>query len=127
MTTHLAINQTSADVSLCEPQRVIMVTMTCSLPPDGVDPPLPDRREKTREGRELRRAARPILSDEMKAAAHARAKGVCECSNQNCWHFHRCKAPGVAYLARRSATGVLSCVLFCRECARTAGGRGERL
>jgi hypothetical protein len=104
-----------------------METMTDSTSPDGVDPPLDGRRAKPREGRERRRTARPALSEEMKAAAHLRARGVCECSNQNCWHFRRCKAPGVAYLAQRSATGVVSCMLFCRECARTAGGRGDRL
>lgn len=93
----------------------------------AVDPPVDDRRAKAREGPERRRKARPVLSDEMKAAARARARGICECSNPNCWHFHRCKAPGVAYLARRSATGAVSCVLFCRECARTSGGREDRL
>jgi hypothetical protein len=104
-----------------------MERMTDAISPDEIDPRTPDRREKSREGRERRRTARPILSEEMKATAHSRSKGICECANQNCWHFHRCKAPGVAYLARRSAAGVLSCMLFCRECARTAGGRGERL
>jgi hypothetical protein len=102
-------------------------SMSNSSPPDDVDPPVEDRRAKARQGRERRRAARVVLSDEMKAAARSRARGTCECSNQNCWHFHQCKAPGVAYLAKRSATGVLSCVLFCRECARTSGGREERL
>jgi hypothetical protein len=105
-----------------------MDTMTRSMSHDGVDPPLDDRRVKNREGRERRRTARPNLSEEMKTAAHARARGVCECSNQNCWHFRRCKAPGVTYLAKRHpATGAVTCMLFCRECARTAGGRGVRL
>jgi hypothetical protein len=104
-----------------------METMTDSMTPDGDDQPLDRRRAQPREGRERRRTARPVLTDEMKALAHSRSKGICECSNPNCWHFHRCKAPGVAYLAKRSGTGVLSCALFCRECARTAGGRGERL
>lgn len=101
--------------------------MSNSSPSDGVDPPVDDLRAKVREDRERRRAARPALRDEMKAAARSRSRGICECSNQNCWHFRQCKAPGVAYLAKRSAAGVVSCVLFCRECARTAGGREERL
>lgn len=101
--------------------------MSNSSLPDGVDHPVEDRQAKAREGRERRRTARPVLSDEMKAAARSRARGTCECANQNCWHFHQCKAPGVTYLAKRSAAGVVSCVLFCRECARTTGGREERL
>src|ERR1039457_3460349 len=101
--------------------------MSNSSLPDGVDPAADDRRAKVREGHERRRKVRPVLSDEMKAAAHSRARGICECANQNCWHFHQCKAPGIAYLAKRSATGVVSCGLFCRECARTSGGREERL
>ncbi len=99
---------------------------TLSLP-DSVDRPADDGRAESREGPERRRKVRPVFSDEKKAAARARARGICECSNENCWHFRRCKAPGVAYVAKRSATGVLSCVLFCRECARTSGGRVEFL
>lgn len=101
--------------------------MSNSSSPDGVDPAVEERRVRAREGRERRRAARSVLSDEMKSAARSRARGTCECSNQNCWHFHQCKAPGVAFLAKRSATGVVSCVLFCRDCARTSGGREGRL
>lgn len=86
-----------------------------------------ERQAKEREGPERRRAARIVLSDELKAAARLRAKGVCECSNQNCWHFRQCEAPGVAYMARRSLGGVVSCSLYCRECARTWGGRAGRL
>ena len=102
-------------------------SMSNSSLPDGVDPPLDDRRAKAREGRERRRTARPVMSDEMKAAARSRARGTCECSNQNCWHFHKCKAPAVAYVAKRSATRVVSCEFLCRECARTSGGRVGRL
>ena len=94
---------------------------------DGADPPVDDRRADTFERGERRRTARPALSDEAKAADSRALKGACECSNQNCWHFRRCKAPGVAYVAKRSASGALSCQLFCRECARTSGGRAERL
>jgi len=93
----------------------------------GVEAPADDRREQVREGSERRRKARPALSDEMKAAARLRSRGICECSNQNCWHFRQCKAPAVAFVDKRSGAGVLSCVLFCRECARTAGGRGQQL
>lgn len=95
--------------------------------PEEVDPSVNDRRAENREGRERRRKPRPELSDEMKATARLRSRGVCECSNQNCWHFHQCKAPAVAFMPRRSPTGVLSCLLFCRECATTAGGREGRL
>ena len=79
------------------------------------------------EGPERRRKVRPELSEAMKAAARLRSRGVCECANPNCWHFHQCKAPAVAFVARRSPVGVLSGVLFCRECARTAGGSEGRL
>lgn len=95
--------------------------------PDGVDPPDDHRRATARAGRERRRTLRSELSDEMKTAARSRSMGICECTNQNCWHFHRCKAPGVTYLAKRSDSGVVSCQFFCRECARTAGGRRDRL
>jgi hypothetical protein len=81
----------------------------------------------TRTGPERRRKTRLELSEEMKAAARARAMGICECSSENCWHFRRCKARGVTFVAKRSATSVVSCSLFCRECARTAGGREARL
>jgi hypothetical protein len=101
--------------------------VTSSLPPDGADPTEHDREAKTRQGPERRRTSRKVISDEMKAAARSRSRGTCECSNENCWHFRRCKAPGVAYLSKRSASGVAMCALFCRECARTAGGRQERL
>lgn len=101
--------------------------VSSSPPPEGVEGTADDRRAKAREGPERRRRPRPVLSDEMKTAARARARGTCECVSDNCWHFRRCKAPAVAFVAKRSATGVVSCVLFCRECARTAGGREERL
>jgi hypothetical protein len=68
-----------------------------------------------------------MLSERMKAAARSRARGLCECSNRNCWHVRQCKSPGVAYIDRFSATGVVWCVLFCRECARTWAGRVDRL
>lgn len=101
--------------------------VSSSSQPDGAEPASDDRRAKAREGPERRRKPRPELSDEMEAAARVRARGTCECSNENCWHFHRCKAPAVAYVGKRSATGVVSCVMYCRECARTAGGQEGRL
>jgi hypothetical protein len=91
------------------------------------DLPADDGQMTIHEGLERRRFQRPVLSPEMKAMASTRAKGICECSNQNCWHYHRCKSRGVAFLAKRSMSGAVSCSLFCRECARTAGGRGDRL
>jgi hypothetical protein len=108
---------------------VKMGDMSNSPPPDGVDLPVDDRRVAHRRTRnsERRRVARSVISDELKAAARARSRGICECSNQNCWHFRKCKAPGVAYMTKRSAKGVISCVVFCRDCARTSGGRAERL
>jgi hypothetical protein len=92
--------------------------------PDGVDASDKDRRTQARVGSERRRKARPELTDEMQTAARLRARGVCECTNQNCWHFRKCKAASVAFMAKRS---VLSCVLYCRECARTEGGREQQL
>src|SRR5579863_7847596 len=99
--------------------------MTDSVMPKGGD--LAD--DATYEGAERRRMRRPALTEAMKAAAFTRAKGICECTNQNCWHFRRCKAPGLTYLGKRSASGALSCSLYCRECARATGpdGSGERL
>lgn len=96
-------------------------------PADGVGPTKDDRQKKGREGSERRRKPRHQLTDEMKTAARKRARGICECTSPNCWHFRQCKAPGVAFVAKRSSAGVASCVLFCRECARTSGGREERL
>lgn len=96
-------------------------------PTEGADPHIEDRRAKPREGSERRRKERVALSEELKTAARLRARGICECSNQNCWHFRRCKAPGVAYMPKRSTSGALMCDLFCRECARTWGGRADRL
>src|SRR5580698_9454119 len=101
--------------------------MSESPPSEDVDAEVSDRRENTREGRERRRKVRPELSEAMKAAAHLRSRGVCECANQNCWHFHQCKAPSVAFLAKRTPAGVLTCIMFCRECARTAAGREQVL
>src|SRR5580692_5572464 len=101
--------------------------MSESPPSEEVDTAVSDRRENVREGPERRRKVRPELSEAMKAAARLRSRGVCECANPNCWHFHQCKAPAVAFVARRSPLGVLSGVLFCRECARTAGGSEGRL
>jgi hypothetical protein len=86
-----------------------------------------DRKGAAPEGRERRRRARPVLSDEMKDAARLRSRGVCECSNPNCWHFRNCKAPSVAFVAKRTPAGVLSCIMLCRECARTAAGREQVL
>ena len=108
-----------------------MVTMATpnieSSQTEVVDPTVNDRRTTIREGCERRRRTRPALSDELKAAAHLRSRGVCECANQNCWHFHQCKAPSVAFLAKRTSAGVLTCIMFCRECARTAAGREQVL
>jgi hypothetical protein len=86
-----------------------------------------DRRAQPREGSDRRRKARPVFSEEMKASARLRSRGGCECANQSCWHFHKCKARGVAYMARVTSVGVNSCALFCRDCARTAGGREQVL
>jgi len=102
-------------------------TMMDPVTPSGLDAAVDDRRAKPREGPDRRRTARPELSERMKAAARSRAGGICECSNRNCWHFRRCNTPGVAYLDRLSATGVVWCVLFCRECALTWVGRVNRL
>jgi hypothetical protein len=81
-------------------------SLDVSSPPENVDKSVDDRRASPREGSERRRKSRPVLREDMKAHARSRSRGTCECSSQSCWHFHQCKAPGVAYLTRNTAAGL---------------------